>query len=449
MKYFLILSFFVGLPILFAAEPPQNITGVQKQIERQTVAWKVATVKPLSETVKAAFAKNGWRIVLQRPLESRQKQRLTNIVKKGDSRNTAELVFIAGNPELKENRAKLTWLREPGELSTTVVYLGKKWNYDVFLRADIATIAAIKSLLNAEGGDDLYPIYAAALNVLDFNETSRKAAVQLLPQGGKRVIPFVNKSIGNAIANDIDTSPHFVVLKRIGTPEVTSSFLSAYRSKIPNVMNSVEAALLIPPALPGGEQLYLSMLHQRKWIDRVSSALEELGAKKKALAMLNYLKREPQSFEQYMTIVFSEYRCRTGKKAIPEYQQMEKIRLLLARVGDIPGTPKFISMTDKKKNLEAEKMVEERKRLEPLEQEFVKSQNVENAICSALMLCLFQPTVETFNQDYVKRVNAEGVRLLKMLPRRTVRTVLRLLRDEVEDSQESEFFRNLMIQVGL
>ena len=128
---------------------------------------------------------------------------------------------------------------------------------------------------------------------------------------------------------------------------------------------------------------------------------------------------------------------------------MEKIRLLLARVGDIPGTPKFISMTDKKKNLEAEKMVEERKRLEPLEQEFVKSQNVENAICSALMLCLFQPTVETFNQDYVKRVNAEGVRLLKMLPRRTVRTVLRLLRDEVEDSQESEFFRNLMIQVGL
>ena len=82
MKYFLILSFFAGLPILFAAEPPQNITGVQKQIERQTVAWKVATVKPLSETVKAAFAKNGWRIVLQRPLESRQKQRLTNIVKK-------------------------------------------------------------------------------------------------------------------------------------------------------------------------------------------------------------------------------------------------------------------------------------------------------------------------------------------------------------------------------
>ena len=448
MKYFLFLSFFAGLPILFAAEPPQNITGVQKQIERQTVAWKVATVKPLSETVKAAFAKNGWRIILQRPLESRQNQRMTNVVRKGEPRNTSELVFVAGNPDLKEVRSKLTWLREPGELSTTVVYLGKKWNYDIFLRADVATIAAIKPLIKADGGDDLYPIYAEALNMLDFNDTSRKAAVQLLPPGGKRVIPFVNKAIGNAIINDIDTSPHFVVLKKIGTPEVTAAFLSAYRSKIPNVVKSVEEALLIPPALPGGEQLYLSMLQQRKWIDRIAVALEELGAQKKLLAMLNYLKREPESFEQYMMIVFSEYRCRTGKKEIPEYQQAERIRLLLARVGDIPGTPKFISVTDKNKNLEAEKMVEERKRLVPMEREFAKSQNVENAICSALMLCLFHPTVETFNKDYVKRVNAEGLRLLKMLPRRKVRSVLRLLRDEVDDSQESEFFRKLMIQVG-
>ena len=448
MRTFLILTLLSGLAISYAQTPPENITGIQKQIERQTNAWKTASVKPLSDTIKAPFAKKGWRIVLQRPLESRQTRRLTNVVRPGEPRNTAELVFVAGNTDIKIIRPQLTWLNEPGELNTTVVYLGKKWQYDIFLRADIATIAAIKPILKALGGDDVYPIYAEALNMLDFNDTSRKAAVQLLPPGGKRVIPYVNRAIGNAIANDIDTSAHFVVLKNIGTPEVTAAFLSAYRSKIPNVVKSVEEALLIPPALPGGEQLYLSMLYQRKWIDRISAALTELGAQKKTLSMLNYLKREPESFEQYMSIVFSEYRCRTGQKEIPEYRQAEQIRLMLARMGDIPGTPKFISVTDKSKNLEAEKMVEERKRLEPLEREFAKTQNIENAVCSALMLCLFQPTAKTFNNAYVKRVNAEGLRLLKMLPRRNVRSILRVLRDNVDNSQESDFFRKLMIQVG-
>ena len=448
MKKYLLFSLFFGLPLL-QASPPEFVSSIQKQIERQTLAWKIATVRPLAETVKAPFARDGWRIVLQRPLESLQKERLTNVVKTGEPRNTAELVLVKGNTGIDQIRAGLTWLKEPGELGTTVVYIGKKQQYDLFLRADIATISAVKPLLNAAGGDDLYPVYAEALNMIDFNDTSRKAAVQLLPQGGAKVIPYVNKAIGRAIADNIDTSPHFVVLKKIGTPEITKAFFSAYRSGIPNVMKSVEEALLLPPALPGGEQIYLAMLRKRKWIDRVSDALIELGAKSKVLPVLRYLKREPESFRQYMTIVFSEYRCQSGKKEIPELQKVEQIRLLLARVGDIPGTPKFISVTDKSQNLEAEIIVAERKRLKPLEQEFARSQNIENAICSALMLCLFQPTAETFNKNYVKRVNAEGIRLLKLLPRREVRSILRTLRDYVDDSRESDFFRKIMIQVGL
>ena len=269
-----------------------------------------------------------------------------------------------------------------------------------------------------------------------------------MPGGGARVIPFIKRAIGTAIANDIDTSPHYVALKKIGTPEVAKEFLSAYRSNIPNVVKSVEEALLVPPALKGAEQLYYKMLQQRKWLDRVTVALEELGYQKKILPAITYLKREPESFSQYSTLVFAEYRCRTGNKNIPEFTMIEQIRLLLARIGDIPGAPKFISVTDKDKNLEAEKILAERKRLEPLEKQFAKSPNTENAICSALLLCMFNPKQQAFNENYIKRVNAEGIRLLKMLPRHKVRATLRLLRDNVDDSKESEFFRKILIQVG-
>ena len=448
MKYIFIVLFLSFSTLVFAAVQPEIIKNARRMIERRTASWKTASVEPLSKTVKASFAKDSWRVVLQRPLESRRRNRYSNIVKPGEPRNTAELIFIPGNPDIRKIRPQLTWLNEPGELRTIAVYLGKKWQYNIFVRADIATISAISTLFQPQGGDDLYRYYAEALNMHDYNETTRKAAAQLLPDGGKRVIPFVNRAIGTAIATDIDTTPHFVVLKKIGTPEVSAIFLSAYRAKIPNVTKAVEEAMLIPPAQKGCEQIYFHMLQNRKWLDRITVALEELGQKNRLLPMIRSLKREPESFQQFATLVFAENRCLTGRKENEAYLLSEQIRLLLARVGDIPGTPKFISVSDKAKKLDAEKVSAERKRLEPLEQKFAKLKDVDSAICSALMLCMFNPATQNYNKDYIKRVNEEGIRLLKMLPRGRVRSILRLLRDNVEDPKEAEFFRKIMVRVG-
>ena len=448
MKYLLLFLFFSFSAVLFAETPPEVIKNTQRLIERNTFAWKTVATDPLSNTVKAGFAKNGWRVILQRPLESNRNGNLSNVVKPGEPRNTAELIFVAGNPNVKAIRSQLTWLNEPGELRTVPVYLGKKWNYDIFIRADIATITAISILIKPQGGDDLYKYYAEALNMHDFNETTRKAAAQLLPEGGNRVIPFIKLAIGNAIATEIDTTPHFVALKKIGTPEAAAVFVAAYRTRIPNVTKAVEEAMLLPPAQKGCEQIYINMLKNKKWIDRITVALEELGQKEKSLSIIRYLKQEPESFEQFATLVFAEARCVTGQKENEAFLLSEQIRLLLARVGDIPGTPKFISVSDKSKNLDAEKLTSERKRLEPPERKFAQLKDVDSAICSALMLCMFNPTEQTYNKDYIQRVNTEGVRLLKMLPRGRVRSVLRLLRDNVENSKESEFLRKIMVQVG-
>ena len=449
MKYLLLFLFFSFSVVLFAETPPEVIKNTQRLIERNPFAWKTAATDPLSNTVKAGFAKNGWRVILQRPLESNRNGNLSNVVKPGEPRNTAELIFVAGNPNVKAIRSQLTWLNEPGELRTVPVYLGKKWQYDIFIRADIATITAISILIKPQGGDDLYKYYAEALNMHDFNETTRKAAAQLLPEGGNRVIPFIKLAIGNAIATEIDTTPHFVALKKIGTPEAAAVFVAAYRTRIPNVTKAVEEAMLLPPAQKGCEQIYINMLKNKKWIDRITVALEELGQKEKSLPIIRYLKQEPESFEQFATLVFAEARCVTGQKENEAFLLSEQIRLLLARVGDIPGTPKFISVSDKSKNLDAEKLTSERKRLEPLERKFAQLKDVDSAICSALMLCMFNPTEQTYNKDYIQRVNTEGVRLLKMLPRGRVRSVLRLLRDNVENSKESEFLRKIMVQVGI
>ena len=108
------------------------------------MAWKTAGIKPLQETVKATFAKNGWRIILQRPLESQNKSLYSNYVQPGEKRNTAELIFLAGNPDPKKIRYKLTWLNEPGELSTAIVYLGKKMNYDIYFEAKMAGAKDLK-----------------------------------------------------------------------------------------------------------------------------------------------------------------------------------------------------------------------------------------------------------------------------------------------------------------
>ena len=237
-------------------------------------------------------------------------------------------------------------------------------------------------------------------------------------------------------------------LKNIGTPEAAAAIETAIRSKIPAVVKNAEESLLNPPALKGAEKLYLSLLSQRKGIDKVLAALSELKCQQQALPVIRHLQREPESFQQYMTLVFAEYRFKSGAAKIAELDITEQIRILLARVGDVPGTPKFISVSDKKENLEAELISAERTRLQPLERAFAKSQNIDCAVCSALMLCLFNPVSQGYNKAYIERVNAEGLLLLKSLLRKRVRAILRVLRDNVDDSKESEFFRKLMIQVG-
>ena len=438
----------LGAAVLIHAAPPETVERVKTLVEQRTAVWKASAVTPLSETVKEPFAKDGWRIEFQRPLESRSKEGIQGVLNPGDPRNTAEMIFLACDPDPEKVRGKLTWLSEPGELFTKPVFLGKKWQYNIFLRADVATIAAIRNLILPNGGDDVYAVYAEVLNMADYNDTSRRAAARLLPAGGNHVIPMINRAIGIAITNEVNTSPHFVALKGIGTPEAAKAFAAAMRSKFPDVVRNAEDALVTPPALKGAEELYLSMLRSRKHTEECLSAIDELGCQKKAVPIIGKLLREPESFQEYSTLVFADHMFRNGTRKVDELELTHQMRLLTARVGDIPGTPKYISVSDKAANMEMELAAAERERIAPLEKQFLQSKNTDCAICSAVLLCLFNPKHETYSKAYLKRVNDLGLRLLKGLPRARVRSVLRMLRDSVDNQKESDFFRKLLSQIG-
>ena len=448
MKTLLFCCAIIGCTILSAQEIPETVKQIGSLIERKTVVWNKTSISPLSNTIKAPFAKNGWRMELARPLENKSDDGIQEPLKPGDRRNIAELILLAGEPDVKKVFPQLTWLAEPGELATKSVYLGKKWQYHLFLRGDVATIGAINNLLKPVGGEDLYQVYAEALNITDYNDTTRRAAAQLLPSGGDKVIPMINRSIGIALSQDISTMPHFIALKGVGSKAAVTAFASAMRSGRSEIMRNAENALVLPPALKGAETLYLSMLKRRSNLSGAIVSLEELGVKEQVLPIMENLAREPETFLQYAELVFSIYRFRSGANTIPELQLSEEIRLLLARVGDIPGTPKYISVSDKAAEREAELIVAERQRVAPLEKEFAKSKNIECAVCSAVMLCLFKPTTHIYNEAYVKRVNEEGRKLLRSLPRSEVRSILRRLRDSVENQAESDFFRKLLVQIG-
>lgn len=262
------------------------------------------------------------------------------------------------------------------------------------------------------------------------------------------MIPMINRAIGIAITEGVNTSPHFVALKGVGTPEAAKALSAAMRSSIPDIVRNAEEALLIPPALKGGDDLYLSMLQSRKHTMESLTALEELGCQKRALPIIGKLLRDPESFEEYSTLVFADHMFRNGTKKVDEMDQTLEMRLLLARVGDIPGTPKYVSVSDKAANQEQELAAAERERLAPLEKKFLQTKNTDCAICAAVLLCLFNPKNETYNPAYLKRVNEQGLRLLKMLPRSSVRSVLKMLCDNVDNQKESDFFRKLLVQVG-
>jgi len=443
----LILALTAAVPL--SADPmPAGISAVIGQIENKTKAWKRSSCEPLEKTVAAPFAQNAWRIELERPMYSPYTE--GSVHTPGDMpKNTAEIIMIQENKAFtpEQMRPKLVWREVPEEVYTTIVYFGKVGGYEVFLKGDIALLSNMKANLVSTGGDNVYEVYASALNQEDYQNYSRRTAPSLLSAGGNAVIPIVNRKISEAIAKKLTLIPHFYTLKYIATPESAAALGKALRSTYPDVAKDAEGVLMVPPFMPSGGDLYLYILSKRRSVIPCTEAILALKVGEKALPVLKNIAKTPRNYVEFAAVVYTARKIEKNLQRIPETIIVEQIRMLLEHSGDLPGSPKYVSVSDQAMKVAADMAQAERERVAPLEAAFAKTQNVDCAIVAALSLCYFDPAEKEISREYVKRLNAEGITLLQLLPRAHTREVLRNLKNSVEDQNESDFLSSILTKL--
>lgn len=454
--FLLIAVLFVSIGEVSGASPvsaplPPQVRNTLRAIENNMKVWTVASVDPLTKTIRFPFADGSWRIVLERPFETAPVEGLPDPLNKRSMKNNAEIIMIKDNPvaDLQDIRKALRWKVAQNELFTTIAYLGAGGGFHYFVKADIVTLDWLKMNLRLVKGDNLSEIIAEALNIEDENNFSRRSAVSIIGNYGNAAIPFIKRALGVAIAEHENFAPHFQAMKNVGTPEAAKELIAAFDTGNADVQAAIMDALSVPPYLKEAKSLYFTMVDRHYYIASVIEAAIQFKWEKELLPYLRQASFRPISFREYVIVMTTIDQFTTGNKTrSPELDCVEQIKILLTRSGDLAGSPRILSLSDKATALNVKLNKEDLKRVKPFEDALVNSKNTDMAIVAALVLFAYDPGTQTISKDYVRRVRESGTRILIRLNRNKVRTVLMNLKRSVESEKESDQFSSLAARLN-
>ena len=448
------------LPVVFfciplAAQtppPPEPVLRNLYFLEKQMKVWNLDKIEPLNRSIRAPFAADSWRASLTRPFDTAPVEGLPDPLGKRNMRNLTELILVARRPGLTQEKVRphLRWKVAPGEVRNVIAYLGETPEYVWFGKSDILTLHWIRKHIGLGGNASaLAEVIAESLNVDDENGFSRKSSMLILPSYGNAAIPHLRRAIGTALADREPIGPHLLTMKKIDTPEAAAELVRSLHSGSPEAYAALTDAMPGPPYLKEAKEVYFALASRHDALPAAIEAAIQFHWETELLAVLKKLVRRPNSFQEYMILRTTIDQFENKRTDSPELAAMEQIKILLMRSGDLPGSPRILSLSDKA--LEAKRKLdqEDQRRIQPFEDQLAKSKNTDMAVLAGLVLCMTDREVNApLSKDYRLRVRDAGMRILRRLDNRAVQNALRALKENAESEDESNYFGSLLVRLS-
>lgn len=448
------------LPVVFfciplAAQtppPPEPVLRNLYFLEKQMKVWNLDKIEPLNRSIRAPFAADSWRASLTRPFDTAPVEGLPDPLGKRNMRNLTELILVARRPGLTPEKVRphLRWKVAPGEVRNVIAYLGETPEYFWFGKSDILTLHWIRKHIGLGGNASaLAEVIAESLNVDDENGFSRKSSMLILPSYGNAAIPHLRRAIGTALADREPIGPHLLTMKKIDTPEAAAELVRSLHSGSPEAYAALTDAMPGPPYLKEAKEVYFALASRHDALPAAIEAAIQFHWETELLAVLKKLVRRPNSFQEYMILRTTIDQFENKRTDSPELAAMEQIKILLMRSGDLPGSPRILSLSDKA--LEAKRKLdqEDQRRIQPFEDQLAKSKNTDMAVLAGLVLCMTDREVNApLSKDYRLRVRDAGMRILRRLDNRAVKNALRALKENAESEDESNYFGSLLVRLS-
>ncbi|HBJ95712.1 MAG TPA: hypothetical protein DDZ11_04415 [Lentisphaeria bacterium] len=432
--------------------PPEPVLRNLYFLEKQMKVWNLDKIEPLSRSIRAPFAADSWRASLTRPFDTAPVEGLPDPQGKRNMRNLTELILVARRPGLTPEKVRphLRWKVAPGEVRKVIAYLGESPEYFWFGQSDILTLHWIRKHIGLGGSASaLAEVVAESLNVEDENGFSRKSAMLILPSYGNAAIPFLRRAIGTALAEREPIGPHLLVMKKIGTPEAAAELIRSLHSGSPEAYAALTDAMPGPPYLKEAKEIYFALASRHDALPAAIEAAIQFHWEAELLPVLKKLARRPNSFQEYMILRTTIDQFENKRTDSPELAAMEQIKILLMRSGDLPGSPRILSLSDKALEVKRKLDQEDQRRIQPFEDQLAKSKNTAMAVLAGLILCMTDREVNApLSKDYRLRVRDAGMRILRRLDNRAVQNALRSLKENAESEDESNYFGSLLVRLS-
>lgn len=432
--------------------PPEPVLRNLYFLEKQMKVWNLDKIEPLSRSIRAPFAADSWRASLTRPFDTAPVEGLPDPQGKRNMRNLTELILVARRPGLTPEKVRphLRWKVAPGEVRKVIAYLGESPEYFWFGQSDILTLHWIRKHIGLGGSASaLAEVVAESLNVEDENGFSRKSAMLILPSYGNAAIPFLRRAIGTALAEREPIGPHLLVMKKIGTPEAAAELIRSLHSGSPDAYAALTDAMPGPPYLKEAKEIYFALASRHDALPAAIEAAIQFHWEAELLPVLKKLARRPNSFQEYMILRTTIDQFENKRTDSPELAAMEQIKILLMRSGDLPGSPRILSLSDKALEVKRKLDQEDQRRIQPFEDQLAKSKNTDMAVLAGLILCMTDREVNApLSKDYRLRVRDAGMRILRRLDNRAVQNALRSLKENAESEDESNYFGSLLVRLS-
>ena len=445
------------LPVVFfciplAAQtppPPEPVLRNLYFLEKQMKVWNLDKIEPLNRSIRAPFAADSWRASLTRPFDTAPVEGLPDPLGKRNMRNLTELILVARRPGLTPEKVRphLRWKVAPGEVRNVSAYLGETPEYFWFGKSALHWMR--KHIGLGGSASALAEVIAESLNVDDENGFSRKSSMLILPSYGNAAIPHLRRAIGTALADREPIGPHLLTMKKIGTPEAAAELVRSLHSGSPEAYAALTDAMPGPPYLKEAKEVYFALASRHDALPAAIEAAIQFHWETELLAVLKKLVRRPNSFQEYMILRTTIDQFENKRTDSPELAAMEQIKILLMRSGDLPGSPRIVSLSDKA--LEAKRKLdqEDQRRIQPFEDQLAKSKNTDMAVLAGLVLCMTDREVNApLSKDYRLRVRDAGMRILRRLDNRAVKNALRALKENAESEDESNYFGSLLVRLS-
>ncbi len=386
--------------------------------------------------VDAGGGFKGYRIVFSRRYDA---DLARNVVSSSKPRfNHVDLVLV---PKAKgfdplDAKSEIRWSQAQEEYFVTPRWLGEASGYEWFCRANVSILDLLRDKMKLKGGEAEYAILASALTADDPEHISEKYAVERLKPFGKDAIPAIVAAVlAISEKGGVPRAPMYA-LRSISCPEADAILIKYFNTPDKNLSLAARDALCIAPYVEAAKTAYLTMLKERVRVSDAAEACRLFGLTADSEKALNSIIASPDDLAGFVEAVVARAAIKAGKIDKTPFEIAEKIVDAAAHSGEVPGTPKTITLNEEAKAAKAKLHEEDMRRLKPLESKLVEYPDKDLAFAAALWLAMFNATDSA--PSFSARVNASGMRIMKKLPSQNVEPYLSRLSKRLGNKEEAK-----------